>query len=696
MPRRRVAPVAPAAPAAPSVAPLDGCVIAISGRLDKFKHTQASLERLIGLLGGSVTKSVAKTTTHVICSEDSYNNNTAKVAAGKAMDLPLVSPDWIFKANTEKKTIDPQTYVWGSDKPTDSQMNGMKAPIMVSKSDKDKKHEAKTNGYTGAKGANDKAKARNPRLTTKIKKENQNAEGQFIKRKGVAIPVDEHCPLTHATVYIDPDSGLIYDASLNQTNASNNNNKFYRVQILFNGKSNEYKTWTRWGRVGEIGRGAILGNGTVADAIKLFEKKFKDKSSLTWDNRGDNPKPGKYAFVERSYNPDSEDKGDSKDVVEKGDGKGVKSAECTLQNEVKSLMELIFNQQYFQDTMTALNYDTNKLPLGKLSKATIIQGFRHLKDLADLLKDNSLAKSKWNKTVDNATEMLSNLYYSIIPHAFGRNRPPVIRGKAALAKEIELLESLSDMKVAAEIMKIDCKSTDNIHPLDKQFQSLGLNEITVLDRDSEEFKCLSNYLHGSRGESHGHKYKVRQIFRIERQGENIRFNEYVKKSRIGANRRLLWHGSRATNFGGTLSQGLRIAPPEAPASGYMFGKGIYLADMSSKSANYCRSDTSGGQALLLLCEAKLGHPIQLLKRPNYNAGSSAKRKGMESTLGMGEVAPSEWEDAGVVHESLKGVQIPNILQGPCRTDEVTVLKYNEYVCYDIAQVKLRYLFHIQM
>jgi len=25
---------------------------------------------------------------------------------------------------------------------------------------------------------------------------------------------------------------------------------------------------------------------------------------------------------------------------------------------------------------------------------------------------------------------------------------------------------------------------------------------------------------------------------------------------------------------------LRIAPPEAPASGYLFGKGIYLADMA--------------------------------------------------------------------------------------------------------------------
>ena len=31
---------------------------------------------------------------------------------------------------------------------------------------------------------------------------------------------------------------------------------------------------------------------------------------------------------------------------------------------------------------------------------------------------------------------------------------------------------------------------------------------------------------------------------------------------------------------GILSQGLRIAPPEAPVTGYMFGKGVYFADMS--------------------------------------------------------------------------------------------------------------------
>lgn len=99
---------------------------------------------------------------------------------------------------------------------------------------------------------------------------------------------------------------------------------------------------------------------------------------------------------------------------------------------------------------------------------------------------------------------------------------------------------------------------------------------------------------------------------------------------------LLWHGSRLTNWAGILSQGssdfdkwyanasfsashnwwfffhvphsaslypgLRIAPPEAPVTGYMFGKGVYFADMFSKSANYCFASSTAPTGVLLLCE----------------------------------------------------------------------------------------------
>jgi hypothetical protein len=48
--------------------------------------------------------------------------------------------------------------------------------------------------------------------------------------------------------------------------------------------------------------------------------------------------------------------------------------------------------------------------------------------------------------------------------------------------------------------------------------------------------------------------------------------------------------------------GLRIAPPEAPVTGYMFGKGVYFADMFSKSANYCYASEASRSGVLLLCE----------------------------------------------------------------------------------------------
>ena len=69
---------------------------------------------------------------------------------------------------------------------------------------------------------------------------------------------------------------------------------------------------------------------------------------------------------------------------------------------------------------------------------------------------------------------------------------------------------------------------------------------------------------------------------------------------------MLWHGSRLSNYVGILSEGLKIAPLEAPATGYMFGKGIYFADIVSKSANYCKPKQQS-EGLLMLCEVALGN-----------------------------------------------------------------------------------------
>jgi poly [ADP-ribose] polymerase len=64
-------------------------------------------------------------------------------------------------------------------------------------------------------------------------------EAQVAKAGTSQIPLDEGCYLTNYHVYVDPNDSLIYDAALNQTNASGNNNKFYRVQVSTNGTTSQ-------------------------------------------------------------------------------------------------------------------------------------------------------------------------------------------------------------------------------------------------------------------------------------------------------------------------------------------------------------------------------------------------------------------------------------------------------------------------
>ena len=120
----------------------------------------------------------------------------------------------------------------------------------------------------------------------------------------------------------------------------------------------------------------------------------------------------------------------------------------------------------------------------------------------------------------------------------------------------------------------------------------------------------------------------------------------------------------------------------------MFGKGVYFADMSSKSANYCFANRSSPYGLLLLCEVALGTPNKL-----YDANCKAGKlpKGNQSVKGCGRVASKEEQ-----FEALEdGTIVP---LGPASDVDATKnssLNYNEYVVYDTKQIRLRYIAKIK-
>ncbi|KAI0527712.1 PARP-domain-containing protein [Xylaria bambusicola] len=523
-------------------------------------------------------------------------------------------------------------------------------------------------------------------------KKQKTAEG--AKSSQPTIPIDEGFKEGgDVQVHID-DDGTIWDASLNLSNVSGNNNKFYMLQLLVDESNGTYYAHNRWGRVGETGQVKTMGFDDLESAKEEYDKKFKSKTGLKWEDRGQEPKDKKYTFVERSY--DDDDNGEADAESDEGYGSSG-SAKSELDISTQRLMELIFNENHFNSVLEEIGYNKDKLPLGKLGKSSLQKGFEQLKELSSLIKHPSLAKNKYNRDREEVIEEWTNKYYSTIPHVFGRDRPPLINNDDILRREVAMLDTLTDMEVANTIMNSNSKSKDaaSVHKLDAHFQSLKLKELAVLEHSSQEYKVIQKYLLDSSAQQHSLKYRLQDIFRVERPGESDRFEKSTKSIK-DSRRLLLWHGSRTTNFGDILSQGLRIAPPEAPVNGYAFGKGVYLADLSSKSANYCVSSLSGGVGLLMLVEAELSNPMYEITSGDSDAAEKARKKNCIATKGVGRTGPAAWKDASCVNKQLEGVIMPDGKPVDSKDHKGGYLMFNEYISYNVEHLKIRYLLKVSM
>lgn len=211
------------------------------------------------------------------------------------------------------------------------------------------------------------------------------------------------------------------------------------------------------------------------------------------------------------------------------------------------------------------------------------------------------------KSKDNLQE-LSSMFYTYIPHNFGMQHMSqfTINTVDKLKEKMDLIQNLTDIKIAHKMLNpkkdLPKKGGKQMNPMDENYEKLNC-QIKSLGQNDNEFKMLATYLDNTRD---GRRLKLINAYALNRSGEDKSFN-----SQKLSNKKLLWHGSRFSNFVGILSQGLRIAPPEAPKTGYLFGKGVYFADLAGKSAPYCCADLSNGVGLFLMCEVALGNTRKL-------------------------------------------------------------------------------------
>lgn len=130
------------------------------------------------------------------------------------------------------------------------------------------------------------------------------------------------------------------------------------------------------------------------------------------------------------------------------------------------------------------------------------------------------------------------------------------------------------------------------------------------------------------------------------------------------------------------------------------------------------SSLSDGTGLLLLCEVA-AKPFFEQHNANYNADRDSRAASCLATKGLGRVQPAAWQDAGetLENDALKGVHMPKgkpkedatsafslwynevrLLAFPFPAGSTVLMSFvlDQYIVYDPAQIRVRYLLMVKM
>ncbi|XP_031628486.1 poly [ADP-ribose] polymerase-like [Contarinia nasturtii] len=472
---------------------------------------------------------------------------------------------------------------------------------------------------------------------------------------------------------VDEESGLINFAhvhcageltySITLTKVDGFKNSYYKMQLLESDRTHENNYWVfrSWGRIGEKGNNIKNEFSSLGDAQHFFETHYLDKTGNCFGSDEFVKYPGKYYKMDIKYDEDEQQK-----IIEKK-----QLVKSNLKKSVQDLIELIFDEDMLNQTMLEFKLDIQRMPLGKISPKQIHDAMTILKDISELIEKNASRSELCEK---------SNQFYSLIPHDFGVKRVPDIDTSEMVAMKVEMLETLSQIAVSYTFSNKNLSENKNI--LDSCYEQLNAH-INPIEKHSEDYNLIITYAKNTHSAIHDEYFlDIEDIFTVSREGEIKRYETFRKLH----NKKLLWHGSKLANFVGILSKGLKIAPREVPRNGSMFGNGIYFTDTVSKAANYSRAQCKNDVGLMLLCEVALGDSMECFDGNNVTKDGQKLPKGFHSIKGVGKGFPNP-KEGRLIYEDVEapvGEMVEN-------ASIKSALLHNEYVVYDEAQVKIKYL-----
>lgn len=389
--------------------------------------------------------------------------------------------------------------------------------------------------------------------------------------------------------------------TLNFTDISFNNNKFYNLELVEASDGQVY-IYTKYGRVGASNPAAeYRACDSKADAESEAAKIIKSKTK-----KGYVEVKLVKADVGSEIGKSKVDASASTVSVETLKKMGIKVEEAEPSKLHPEIAELVRTWFGVTQEFINLNLDTNKCPLGQLSMDQL--------DLARNILNEARLQIHLKKPDTLELNKLTNQYYSNIPHVLGHKiNADMLRfdDDPKIDKALDILDVFADAKNVQGV--ISKKSA-----VDSQYATLKA-DLEFVDPSEPTWKWIDSMLHGTRASNHSGlgKLKTHKVFRLNRHGEDTNWmatsekiakecgkydpsevyakflskREDIPKELLSLykNANILpgWHGTRRANMIGITTKGLLIRPSGVVHAGSAFGDGIYWASNSTKSINYC-------------------------------------------------------------------------------------------------------------
>ncbi|XP_057321748.1 poly [ADP-ribose] polymerase 1-like isoform X4 [Microplitis mediator] len=457
----------------------------------------------------------------------------------------------------------------------------------------------------------------------------------------------DHC----SQIYVN--KGETLSKMFVRTDIQLNQNKYYQLEVRKHHNYDRFWLLQKWGRIGTSRGDQKLQVLSREECLGEFTKISKKK--------------------EVSCSPVDQHFSMNKDEIFHNKVDIIKTNPT---EPVEKLMKLIYDKNILKKKFKMYKIDLEEIPIGKVTTETIECAEKLLVEI-----QNKFTSNQPDKIFDLIA--MTNKFYSLIPHAFGNKRPPIIDNNMKYRNELKKLKSLKEMNVPSNFN--NPQSENNINPLDIFYQKLNV-EIKVLNRDHEHFQIIQQYVENTHSSKHDtYIIDLLDIFFVEKHGS---FHEkYEERSNNLGNKKWLWHGTSLTNISGILLNGLKIMPPEAHITGATFGQGIYFTDTVSKAANFSGTKkVENPIGILLLCEVALGN----IKECNKNDSITRNPDGYDSIMGKGNIYPNIEES----HTTPEGIIVPYGKLSKEHRD-FNNFNHNEYIVYDPNQVKIQYLVNVE-